>query len=178
MTLRIVMAGLVGGLAMFAFIATMHFSPLSLSGVQTMPREGLITETLASGVGGSGGFYAFPADPGAPETRASGLLVFNIANVRMNTPPRFAAELAKDVVQALFLAMLLALSRPARFWPRLGLAGIAGALVALTVNGSHAIWFGFPLSYVLPQGAIVLVSYLLAGAVIALLLPRISTDRT
>ena len=172
MVKRVVLAGLFGGLAMFAWLAAAHMSPLGEIGVGSMPREILVTETLDSGVGGSGGLYVFPADPEAGPSVPSGFMVFYPDNVMTMTAREPLGELAKDVVQALLLALLLAQAVAAGYLRRLGLAAAAGLMVALTTHGSYHLWYRFPLDFTLADGAITLVAYVVAGAVIAAVLPR------
>jgi hypothetical protein len=42
----------------------------------------------------------------------------------------------------------------------------------LTTHGSYAIWYHFPLDFVLADGLIAFAGYVAAGAVIAAVLPR------
>lgn len=175
---RILLAGSVGGIVMFGWISLAQISPLGDVGISALPRETFITETLAGGAGGTGGFYMFPASSDAPPTRPSGILVFDLANMRTHTAVQYAAEFAKTLVQALLLAVLLAHTRSSGFVPRLGVCALAGGIVAMTTLGSYVIWYGFPLSYVFAQGAIVFLAYVLAGGAMARLLPSFSKDAT
>lgn len=168
---RTVLAGIVGGLVLFAVMTAVHVSPLGRFGVDIMPREVLIVETLSAGAGGKPGFYRFPADPAAGPKRASGLLVYFPTNRLAYQAWKSAAEGGKDVAEGLLLAALMAGLGAARFLPRWGLAAAAGAMVGIATNGAYAIWYGFPLDYTAMRAAIVFVAFLAAGAVIAWILP-------
>ena len=63
------------------------------------------------------------------------------------------------------------------FLRRLLFAAAAGAMVVLTTHGSYAIWYHFPLDFVLADGAIAFAGYIAAGAVIAAILPRRTADQ-
>ena len=172
MAKRILLAAILGGLAMFAWSSAAHMSPLGMIGIQVMPREILIVDTLASGAGFREGLYVYPAEAAAAgPQRASGLLLYHPANVFAMMPQQIAAELIKEIVQAGLLAFLM-LQIAGRFVSRVRFAAAAGLMVALTTNGSYAIWYGMPMSYTLTSMGIEFAGYVIAGAVIAWLLSR------
>lgn len=156
---------------MFLFQAAIRATPYAHLGLEAMAREGLIVDTLDSGVGGQSGFFYFPADTGAAPTRRSGLLLFHESNKFLQTPAEFAMELGKDLVQGLLLAYLLSLvaGSPSR---RFAAVFVAGALVSISVLGSNWIWYAFPGTYILGQMAIVMLGYAIGGSIAAATLPR------
>ena len=170
--MRIAAAALLGGFFMFAWLSIAHMSPLGEIGISLLPREYLITSTLESGAGNSGGLYIFPASPEANAGVPSGFMVFYSDNIFFGSMGnRIALEFFKDVLQASVLAALIAWAGVNGYLPRLAFALAAGLLAGATTNFSLAIWYGFPLAYALSSGAITLVGYLAAGVGIALLLP-------
>lgn len=172
MVKRILAAGVLGGIAMFIVMAVGHLSPFGMTGINFLPREILITETLASGAGQREGLYVFPADPEAPASVPSGFMVLYPDNVMKMTATQPAAECLKDIAQALLLAFLMAQMAGTGFARRMLFAGAAGLMVVLTTHGSYVIWYRFPLDFTLADAAISLAGYLVAGAVIAAVLPR------
>jgi hypothetical protein len=170
---RVLLAGLLGGLAMFVWSAAMHMSPLGMAGIQYLPRELIVVETLAADSAGlRDGMYVFPADgaAGRPD-QPSGMLVYHPANMFTMMTRQIQAEAVKQLVQATMLAYLL-VRLGGGFARMAGFAAVVGAMVALTSNGSYAIWYGMPVSYTLVAMFIEFVAYVLAGAAIALVIGR------
>jgi len=102
MTIRIVLAGAAGGVLMFLWMSAAHMSPLGMIGISALPRELLITSTLDSGAGGSGGLYVFPAAVDAGPDVPSGFMVFypdNVITGGMGT--KIGLEFGKELVQSL-----------------------------------------------------------------------------
>src|SRR3990170_4358402 len=113
MTIRIVLAGAAGGVLMFLWMSAAHMSPLGMIGISALPRELLITSTLDSGAGGSGGLYVFPAAVDAGPDVPSGFMVFypdNVITGGMGT--KIGLEFGKELVQSLLLALLVAAAGP------------------------------------------------------------------
>ncbi len=158
---------------MFAWLSLAHMSPLGEIGVSLLPRELLITSTLDSGAGGAGGLYIFPASTDANAEVPSGFMVFYPDNIFFGSMgDRIALEFFKDVIQASVLVLLIIWAGAESFFSRLGFALGAGLLAGATTNLSLTIWYGFPIAYALTAAGITLVGYLVAGATIALILPR------
>ncbi len=84
---------------------------------------------------------------------------------------RVALEFIKDVIQASVLTFLIIWAGIDSFFLRVGFAAGAGILAAITTNLSLAIWYGFPIAYVLGSAGIILIGYFVAGIGIAFLLP-------
>jgi hypothetical protein len=173
MMFRILMGGFAGGIVMFAWFSIAHMSAFGETGISHMPREILVTSTLDSGVGGMGGLYVFPASAEAGPDVPSGFMVYDPDNIYFGSmQSRILLELAKDIGQALILAILMAMSGRHDFPFRLGFAAGAGVLAGFSAHLSHSIWFGFPWAYAFAQGAIIFIGFVLAGLVMAILMPR------
>ena len=172
MAIRIAAAALFGGILMFSWLSLAHMSPLGEMGISLLPREYLITSTLEAGAGGSGGLYMFPAIPEANAEVPSGFMVFYPDNMFFGgMGNRVALEFIKDVIQASVLTFLIIWAGIDSFFLRVGFAAGAGILAAITTNLSLAIWYGFPIAYVLGSAGIILIGYFVAGIGIAFLLP-------
>jgi hypothetical protein len=172
MPIRVALAGVISAIAMFIWSAAMHISPLGMTGIQYLPREIFVVETLAAGAGQAGGMYVFPSEAAAAGPDAgSGILVYHPTNIFAAMTRQIPAEFAKQVVQAILLGYLL-LQLGGGFARRMRFVAAAGAMVALTTNGSYYIWYGMPPSYTLMSMSIEFVGYLIAGAIVAWLLGR------
>ncbi len=173
MNARILIAGLLGGLAMFIWSAAAHMSPLGEIGIGTVAGEARVTEALNSETEGRAGLYVIPSDLEAPADRPSALVVFHPTNVIGSMPPgKLIGEVAKEILQALLLAVLIAGSTASGFSARMGIGAIAGIMVALTSNGSYWIWYGFLAGYTLAAMAIEFIAFVIAAGVIAKVLPH------
>jgi hypothetical protein len=173
MALRLTVSAVVGGFLMFAWLAVANMSPLGEIGISHLPREVLVTSTLDSGAGNAGGLFVFPASPDAGAEVPSGFMVFYPDNIFFgNMESRIGLELAKDVIQSLVLALILAFVGARAFAPRLLVSLFVGLLAGMSSNLSLTIWYGFPIAYALGAAGIVAAGYGVAGAAIALILPR------
>jgi hypothetical protein len=174
MARTVLIAAVLGGLAMFVWSAATHMSPLGMIGIQYFPREAIIVDTLSADlVGLTEGMYVFPAvgAEAGPE-RPSGMIVYHAFNMFTMMGLQIPLELLKEIVQAGLLAYLLMQVRGTA-GRRIGLAALAGIMVALTTNGSYAVWYGMPLSYTAVAMGVEIIGYVIAGTVIALLLARV-----
>lgn len=175
--MRILLAGLLGGLAMYVWSTVAHVAtPLGSIGVSTLPNESTTVANLASSIGDKAGLYLFPANMNASSSAASapgGLLVF-----RPNAPTtlqtsQLVAEFVTELVEALLAAWLLAQTAIVGYALRAGFVTVVGVVAAVVANIPYWNWYGFPLSYSLAYGFIEIVGFLVAGLVIAALLrPR------
>ncbi len=174
MTRRVLIAGLVAGLAMFAWEAVAHMvGPFGEMGLSTLPNEAATRAALAAQLGGADGLYVFPAmEMGdAPTAGPWGLLLYH---------PQFSFswavmgwEALVELVMGLALAMLIGLTGVAGFGRTMAIAVLVGVAAAVAVSPSYTIWFGFPAAYTIAQMIVAFGDYVVGGAVIALLLkPR------
>lgn len=182
---RLLIAGLVGGIAMFIWSSLAHtVIPLGETGLKMVGPDSAVTAALQAELGDKAGLYGFPGVAGDPhrdeaamaamtekmKTGASGLIVYHRAgyNPPMNT--LIGKELVLEIVQSLILAWLLTKLAVSGLGARTMAAGLVGVAVALSTNGSYWNWWGFPTDYTLAAMVIQLVGYTLAGLVIALVL--------
>ena len=169
--LRIIIAGLVGGIAMYIWSAVAHVAtPLGQAGVSTLPNEAAVTEALKTGTAGKPGLYLFPAaamtTPNLPGP--SGLLVYQDKANDM-TPVTLGQEAAVELVEAL-LAALLSVTALSGYLSRVLFVSGVGLVAVLSSNPSLWIWYKFPGDYVGAAIVIDLVGYVVAGLVIAAIL--------
>jgi hypothetical protein len=166
MAKRILLAGVLGGLAMFIWLSLAHVVlGLGSVGIKEIPNEQAVLGTMSSSLP-QAGFYFFPG-MGLPagatrdqqnaamkvyeqkiQTGPSGLLIYHPSGQRALTPAQLLTELGTNIVQGLVAAFLLSLATGLRSYvSRVGLVTLAGFMAGITTNISYWNWYGFPTSY-------------------------------
>jgi hypothetical protein len=178
--MRILIAGVLGGIAMFIWASIAHVAtPLATAGLQPLPNETATVAALHQQLGDKGGLYFFPYASGtdsktmaAQEAKLkvgpSGLLAYQGPTPSGAFGRQLAVELALEVVESLLTAAVLVFA--ATFGARMGLAVAIGAIAAMATNFSYWNWYGFSDAYTLANAFTELVKFVVAGAVIALVL--------
>jgi hypothetical protein len=193
-TTRILLAGLLGAIAMFAWTAIAHMAlPLGDTGVQnTMNDESLLTE-LKSTVKNKPGLYVYPSMDLPPEAthaqrsaamekytktlekNPSGFFIYHPAGSRpMNMGKFLTIEFITELCEALLAVWLLAQTRIGTFGGRLGFVTAAGIMAAIGTNVSYWNWWGFPGNYTAAYMFIQVVGFFLVGIVAALMFRRVT----
>jgi hypothetical protein len=182
---RFLIAGVLGGVAMFAWSSIAHMVlPLGEAGLQEIPNESELLGAMRSKLGESSGFYLFPAmvregDRSAAMTAysqklavsPSGLLIYHPPGGQTLTPGRLVTEFLAEVAEALLLAWLVMQTRLGSYGSRLGFAAVCGVLAALVTNISYWNWYGFPGNYTASYMLTQVLGFVAAGLVIARLKP-------
>jgi hypothetical protein len=195
MTKRILLAGILGGIAMFVWASLAHMVlPLGQTGIKEIPNEASVLSALHSSLGEKSGLYMFPGmELGPNATREqqhaamehygeklaanpSGLLVYHPPGVKALTPGQLITEFLTEVVEALIVVFLLAQTKLTSFGSRVGFVILAGVLAAITTNIPYWNWYGFPGSYTAAYMTIEIIGYVVAGIVTALIM-RSSTPK-
>jgi hypothetical protein len=185
---RIILAGVLGGIAMFAWSSIAHIVlPLGEIGVSEIPNEAAVLSSMSSTLGTAHGFYLFPGTGTGPNaTRAekqaamrdygkklaanpSGILVYHPPGAAALTGRQLGTEFLTELIEALLAAILLAQTRLASFGSRMGFIVGLGLAAAITTNIPYWNWYGFPASYTAAYMTIEFVDYLVAGLVVAAL---------
>lgn len=187
MTKRIILAGVLGGIAMFIWTSIAHMVlPLGDTGVREMPNEAAVITALQSNLEGNRGLYMFPGlGLGPNPTREakneamkhmaeklastpSGLLMYHPAGRQLNMGCLLGTEFATELLESLLVVFLLAQTRLTTFGGRLGFVTVAGILAAIATNVSYWNWYGFPKRYTAAYMFIQLVGFFIVGLVAAL----------
>ena len=190
MSIRILLAGLLGGVVMFFWNFVAHdFLPLGEMGVRIMTNEDAVTGALQTNLGDTSGFYIFPSGgltPGASgeqkktamkkmEEQAAagpaGVLIYRPKRV-FNFPKRLIIQFGTDVAEALLAVFLLAQTSITGFGGKIGFVLTAGILAAITTNVPYANWYGFPKDFTLGLMITQILGFLLIGIVAALIVRR------
>lgn len=189
MTKRIVLAGVLGALAMFAWTSLAHMVlPLGGAGVREIPNEQGVLSAMHSSLGETSGMYLFPGmglgpDATMQQKRAamdqygqklsvnpSGLLIYHPAGAQALTGGQLGAEFLTELIESLLVVFLLSRTRLASFASRLGFVAVAGLLAAIATNVSYWNWYGFPATYTASYMTMEFVGFLCVGLVAAAVL--------
>ena len=188
--MRIFLAALLGGIAMFIWTSIAHmFLPLGEAGIREIPNESGVLDAMQSNIGEKSGLYLFPGPGLGPNaTRAekeeamkhmgekmaqhpSGIMMYFPAGGRPITMARWLlVEFGTEFLEALLVVILLCQTRRATFGARLGFVVLAGILAAIATNISYWNWYGFPGVYTVSYMFIQVVGFLCVGLVAALVL--------
>ncbi|HEY1878494.1 MAG TPA: hypothetical protein VGG68_01030 [Caulobacteraceae bacterium] len=178
--MRIVIAGILGGIAMFVWANIAHIAtPLATIGLTPLPNDAVVVQ-LRQQLGDKTALYFFPYAAGTDSksmavqearlrTEPSGLLAYQGPG-QGSFPRQMIVEFTLEVVEAILVGVVL--MGTAGFVPRMGLALAVGLVAAISTNFSYWNWYGFSTGYTLATGFTELVKYLVAGAVVAWWLGR------
>ena len=193
-TTRILLAGILGAIAMFAWTAVSHMAlPLGEAGIQnTMDDEALLA-ALKTTVKDKEGLYTYPSMglgpdathaqqseameklPAMLEKNPSGFFLYHPAGSRpMNMGKFLTIEFITELCEALLAVWLLAQTRIVSFAGRLGFVTVAGILASLATNVSYWNWWGFPTTYTASYMFIQVVGFFLVGLVAAIMFRRVT----
>ncbi|HEV7157404.1 MAG TPA: hypothetical protein VGN38_03505 [Caulobacteraceae bacterium] len=179
--MRVLVAGILGGIAMFIWASVAHMAtPLASIGLQAPPGGEATVAALHERFGDKQGQYFFPYMPGHDskamaaqmeklKTSPSGLIVYNPPGSGGIAPRRLAIELGLEVIEAILMAAILAAATTG-FGVRWGLAVLIGVIAAIATNFSYWNWYGFNLDYTLANAFTELVKFVVAGLVAAVVL--------
>ena len=174
--MRVIIAGVLGGLAMYVWATIAHLSPLAAVGVHTMPNDKIVVAVLKLNLGDKAGVYIYPTPPAgmAPppsdaRTVAVGMMSYVPNGPAGLTPRQLVVEFALEMVESLLMAAIAALAA-AGFARRWTIAILVGLIAGMATNLSYWNWWGFGLDYSLANAFIELMKFVVAGLVIALML--------
>jgi hypothetical protein len=188
--MRIFLAGLLGGIAMFIWTSIAHMAlPLGEAAVSEIPNEAAVLQAMRSNIGEKSGFYIFPGFGLGPNATAEeqkeamkhmgekmeqnpvGLLIYHPAGSRPFVLPRYlTVEFLTELLAAFLAVFLLSQTRLTGFWARVGFVVVAGILAAIATNISYWNWYGFPGLYTASYILIQVIGFLWVGIVAALVL--------
>ena len=193
-TTRIMLAGVLGAVAMFFWTALAHMAlPLGEAGVENTMNDEDLLSALKSTVKNKPGLYIYPSMglppdathaqqseamktfPEKLEKNPSGFFIFHPAGSRpMNMGKFLTIEFITELCEALLAVWLLAQTRIMTFGGRLGFVTVAGIMAAIATNVSYWNWWGFPTIYTASYIFIQLVGFFLVGLVAAIMFRRVT----
>src|SRR6266496_4335358 len=187
--MKILSAGILGGLAMFIWTSIAHMAlPLGEAGIGEIPNESAVLSAMQSNVGDQTGLYIFPGlgvgnNPTRQEkseamkhmaekiaANPSGILMYHARGRPFTLGKSLGIEFATELLEAILAVFLLAQTRIASFGGRVGFVLVAGILAAIATNVSYWNWYGFPSVYIGSYMLIQIVGFFVVGIVAALVL--------
>ena len=192
--LRVLVAGILGGIAMFIWSSIAHMAlPLGEAGVSEIPNEQAVVSAIQNNIGDKPGFYIFPGTGLGPDASRqqkkeamrhlaeryaaspSGVLVYHPPGRPFTIGRWLAVEFATELLEAILVVFLLSQTRIASFAGRVGFVIVAGILAAIATNISYWNWYGFPCVYTASYMFTQIVGFLCVGIVAALVLGKGTT---
>lgn len=171
MTKRILLGGVLGGIALFLWSSITHMVlPLGEVGVQQMQNEEPVLTAMRSSIQAPG-FYFFPGMDRSPGMTAEqqeaatqewqtkyntgpwGILIYHPPGTSSSFPVQLTRELLTNIVSALLAAFLLsrALGGLSSFGMRVAFVALLGLFASVAGDIPYWNWYGFPTNYTLAQ---------------------------
>lgn len=180
---RVILAALVGGIAMFG-VAFVEHSMFHLVDRQLLrPEEPSTAAESIKRHFPNEGAYFYPPMPAAPSQQTeqdraalneaykkgpAGVFVIAPTGQDAMGPMQLGGELATNVFAALLAAAIVAMLRPdAGFAGRWAAVFLMGLITWVSVNASYFLWYRFPLLWVRDELFCALMEWAAAGIVIA-----------
>ena len=192
--MRVLLAGVLGGIVMFAWTSIAHMGlPLGEAGITEIPNESAVLNSMQSNIGDRAGLYIFPglglgenasreeksqAMKGMQQRIAanpSGILMYHPLGRQFAFGKSLAIEFSTELLEAILVIWLLAQTRIASFGGRVGFVLVAGILAAISTNVSYWNWYGFPGVYTASYMLIEIIGFLLVGIAAGLMLRKLNT---
>ena len=176
---RILLAALLGGIAVFVWGAVSHMVlPLGEAGVKMLPNEAGVTSALGGAIH-EPGVYLFPGMDMKDNSKeaqerwaakykqgSTGMLVYHPGGEEFRWLPHLLIEFLSNVLGALLAAILLA-RIAGGYGSRVLVTASLGLFAWISINISYWDWYGFPTHFVLLEGLDQVISWLIGGLVIA-----------
>ena len=189
--MKILLAGVLGGIVMFIWTSIAHMAlPLGEAGIGEIPNESAVLSAMQSNIGDQTGLYIFPG-PGLGKnatrqekqeamkhmgekiaTNPSGILMYHPPGRPLVLGKLLGVEFVTELLEAILVVFLLAQTRIAGFAGRVGFVLVAGILAAIATNVSYWNWYGFPCVYTASYMFIQIVGFFLVGIVAAFMLRK------
>ena len=190
MVKKFVLAGILGGIALFAWESVAHLAlPLGETGVKSLTNEDTVMAALKQNVA-EPGFYIFPAPKLTPgmtsdqqreamraaaqkaQNGGTGILVFQPNGTEELSPRQLLTQAGADMAAMLLAAILLSWVALSSFGMRTLFVTLLGAYPTLTTELSQWNWYNFPSSYTLAQFTVHIVGFFVGGLVVAAFIKR------
>lgn len=174
--MRILLAGLAGGIAMYVWLSAAHLSPLGQVGVHALPNGDTMIAQVSEAAGGKAGLYIFPDNMSKKPSAARG--PFGVLSFTPNAPTglspmQLVFEFLSELAEAILAAWLLAQAGLAAYGARVAFVTGIGVVAAILAEAPYWNWYSFPLDYSLANAVMQVVGFLVAGlAMAAILKPK------
>jgi hypothetical protein len=186
MAMRVLVAGLLGGIVFFVWGALAHMAlPIGDMGMRKVPVEDPVIEALRGNLPGAGVYIVPGLEPGKMPDDATAKAYSEKARNNpyafivyepqgrdmMNMGPQLGTQAFTDVFSAIILAWVLSLA-PLAFGKRVLAAGMLGLFSWLTVSAPWWNWYRFTDAFTLGSLLEQTIGWFIAGAAIAWSLGR------
>jgi hypothetical protein len=168
--MRILIAGLLGGIAMYVWLSAAHMSPLGQVGVHALPDGDAMISQIGAAAGGKAGLYFLPDHMTRKPAAAMGpfaLVAFTPSAPTGISPLQLVFEFLSELVEAILAAWLLAQARLATYGARVAFVTVIGVIGAVLAEAPYWNWYSFPLDYSLTNVFMQIVGFFVAGLVMA-----------
>lgn len=191
MTKRVLLAGLLGGIAMYVWTFVAHeVLPFGEAGVKEIPNEAPVLSAMRASIGDAAGFYIFPGSGLGPNATSqqkqaamqqyeqklaanpTGILIYHPPGTPFVFPRRLAIEFLTELIQSLLAVILLAQAHLLRFAARVGFVVLIGVLASIATNVSYWNWYGFPAIYTAAYMTTGIVGYLCVALIAAAIVKK------
>ena len=187
---RVLLAGVLAGIAMFVWTSITHMTPLVTAGIQQMPNEAPVLSAMSGSLGTTDGLYLYPgmglgpnpsmkqmrdAIPAYEEklkTTPSGILIYHPPGRTNMTGKMLATEFVDELIEGILAIVLLSLTRLGSYGAKVGFVVVLGVIAAMPTNLAYWNWYGFPGSYTCAYMFIQIGGFTVAGLVGAAVLRR------
>ena len=174
MTKRILLAGILGGVALFIWGGLSHMAlGLGEVGVQVLPHEQPALDAMKASIPNAGLYYFPQGDASMKLTPAEengpwGILIYHPTGATFAMSRPLLNECILNIVQALIAAFLLSLAAGLGGYPsRVGFVAALGLLATIGVNVEYWNWYGFPVSYTFFYALTEVIGFVCIGLVAA-----------
>lgn len=177
--MKFVLSTVLGGLAVFVWSFLSHvILPLGEMGLQSLPNEEAVLETLHASLPEAGLYYFPGMDETKPSSEAqaaweakyrtgpTGLLAYRPIGGEPFDFSQLLIELLKTILAAGVVAFLVG-QMTAPFGTRVLSVGMLGLFSWLSISVSYWNWYGFSGAFCFAEGIDQVVGWLLGGLVIA-----------
>lgn len=182
MAKRILLAGVLGGLALFLWGGLSHMVlGLGDAGMQYLPQQQPVMQALQASVPQSG-FYMFPQGDKAGNLPADkiggahGLLIYHPSGASGMRPGQLLNECILNIVLATLAAYLLSLAPGlSGYAARVGFIVVVGLITTLMTHVEYWNWYEFPVTYTVANIFDNIVGFLIVGLVAAAFVKPLGT---
>ena len=172
MAKRVVLAGVLGGVALFFWGGLSHMMiGLGNVGIQNIQQP--VYDAMKMAIT-QPGFYFFPESDMKGTIKDEykggpiGIVIFKPTGAGASMTGQLVNEAVLNVVQALLAAFLLSLAVTLTRYPkRVGFVFVLGILSAIATNIEYWNWYGFPASYTWASIVDKLIGFMVVGLVVA-----------
>lgn len=185
MNTRVLLAGVLGGIAMFLWSFVAHdLLPLGQMGISKLSHEATVIEALYTDLGSREGLFLYPA-PNAPDNATSaekkeamqraidksqrgpsGMLIYHPQR-DLNMGRLLGVEFVTELIEAILAAFLLAQTGLVSYVSRVFFVTIIGVIAAITTNIPYWNWYAFPKRFTAAAIFIQVVGFFLVGLISA-----------